>query len=203
MPRGGYFKLLLYCFTGDRTIEKTGAWAARSHLLRNSLALYRVHVHRSGRKITHTAQFIIQYLPVLVAASSISVVPFSLPTLSFAQNADSHTPQQVVHTRTSLGLDAEHEEDAYFDVEPRHLGRRPGHSLVPEESLYSSSPAVNESRRAFKRVFLSFSGGSSTSDARSFPWLLQRLGDVAAGGRPCLYGAFAACTVASDSPTAD
>ena len=80
MPRGGYFKLLLYCFTGDRTIEKTGAWAARSHLLRNSLALYRVHVHRSGRKITHTAQFIIQYLPVLVAASSISVVPFSFTT---------------------------------------------------------------------------------------------------------------------------
>ena len=116
--------------------------------------------------------------------------------------ADSHTPQQVVHTRTSLGLDAEHEEDAYFDVELRHLGRRPGHSLVPEESLYSSSPAVNESRRAFKRAFLSFSGVSSTSDARSFPWL-QRLGDVAAGGRPCLYGAFAACTVASDSPTAD
>ena len=111
------------------------------------------------------------------------------------------TPQQVVYTRTSLGLDAEPEEDAHFDVEPRHLGRRPGHSLVPEESLYSSSPAVNESRRAFKRAFLSFSGGSATS-ARSFPWL-QRLGDVAAGGRPCLYGAFAACTVASDSPTAD
>ena len=108
-----------------------------------------------------------------------------------------------VHTRTSLGLDAEHEEDAHFDVEPRHLGRRPGHSLVPEESLYSSSPAVNESRRAFKRAFLSFSGDSSTSDARSFPPWLQRLGDVAAGGRPCLYGAFAACTAASDSPTAD
>ena len=106
------------------------------------------------------------------------------------------------HTRTSLGLDAEHEEDAHFDVEPRHLGRRPGHSLVPEESsVDSSSPAVNESRRAFKRAFLSFSGGSATS-ARSFPWL-QRLGDVAAGGRPCLYGAFTACTVASDSPTAD
>ena len=113
------------------------------------------------------------------------------------------TPQQVVHTRTSLGLDAEHEEGAYSDVELRHLGRRPGHSLVPEESLYSSSPAVNESRRAFKRAFLSFSGDSSTSDARSFPPWLQRLGDVAAGGRPCLYGAFAACTVASDSPTAD
>ena len=117
--------------------------------------------------------------------------------------ADSHTPQQVVHTRTSLGLDAEHEEDAYFDVELRHLGRRPGHPLVPEESsVDSSSPAVNESRRAFKRAFLSFSGGSSTSDARNFPWL-QRWGHVAAGGRPCLYGAFAACTVAFDSPTAD
>ena len=106
------------------------------------------------------------------------------------------------HTRTSLGLDAEHEEDAYFDVELRHLGRRPGHFLIPEESLYSSSPAVNEPRRAFKLAFLSFSCDSSTSDSRNFPWL-QRWGHVAAGGRPCLYGAFAACTVAFDSPTAD
>ena len=163
-----------------------------------------MHVHRSGRKITHTAQFIIQYLPRSSLPRRLSVVPFSLRTLPFAQYADSHTPQQkhTPHTRTSLGLDAEHEEGAYFDVELRHLGRRPGHPLVPEEcSVDSSSPAVNESRRAFKRAFLSFSRGSATS-ARSFPWL-QRLGDVAAGGRPCLYGAFAACTVASDSPTAD
>ena len=172
-------------------------------MLRNSLALGACP-QRYGRKITHTAQFIIQYLPALVAALS-ECRPLFLtntavrPICRLPHSQQKHTP----HTRTSLGLDAEHEEDAHFDVELRHLGRRPGHSLVPEESLYSSSPAVNESRRAFKRAFLSFSGGSSTSDARSFPWLLQRLGDVAAGGRPCLYGAFTACTVASDSPTAD
>ena len=171
-------------------------------LLKNSLASGgRVHVHSPDARLRHNLQF---NTPVLVAASSKCRPLFvSLPHCRSPNTVCRlpHSPE-VVHTRTSLGLEAEHEEDAHSDVEPRHLGRRPGHSLVPEESLYSSSPAVNESRRAFKRAFLSFSGGSSTSDARSFPWV-RRWRYVAAGGRPCLYGAFAACTVASDSPTAD
>ena len=62
--------------------------------------------------------------------------------------------------------DAEHGEETLW-----HLERRPGPSLVPAASLYDASPAVIDSRRAFKRAFLSF-GGSSTSSALSFPWLL-------------------------------
>tara|TARA_B100000767_G_scaffold264561_1_gene279599 strand:+ start:313 stop:609 length:297 start_codon:yes stop_codon:yes gene_type:complete len=95
-----------------------------------------------------------------------------------------------VYTRTfssllSLGPDAEHEEDAYFD-ELRQLERRPGRSFVSEKSLCSSSPAVIEFRHAV------------TSDALSFPWLLDR--GNAGGALPCLVGAF---TAASDSSTAD
>lgn len=64
------------------------------------------------------------------------------------------------------------------------LKRRPGPSLVPEESLYSSSPAVSESRRAFKYALLSV-GGVSTSDALNFPWILGWR-DVAAAGAAAL-----------------
>ena len=104
---------------------------------------------------------------------------------------DVEAPQLV-----SLELDAEHGEE-----NPWHLERRPGPSLVPAASLYDASPAVISSRRAFKRAFLSL-GGSSTSSALSFPWLLGGRG-VTAGGLPCTYvGAFAACMAASDSSTA-
>ena len=104
---------------------------------------------------------------------------------------DVEAPQLV-----SLELDAEHEEENLW-----HLERRPGPSLVPAASLYDASPAVIDSRRAFKRAFLSL-GGSSTSSALSFPWLLGGRG-VTAGGLPCTYvGAFAACMAASDSSTA-
>ena len=105
---------------------------------------------------------------------------------------DVEAPQLLL----SFGLDAEHKEDAHFD-ELVHLETRPGPSLVPDESSNSSSPAVSESRRAFKRAFLSV-GGSSTSDALSFPWLLAGTG-IAAGGLPFPYGAFVACTAMAAS----
>ena len=88
---------------------------------------------------------------------------------------DVEAPQLV-----SLELDAEHGEE-----NPWHLERRPGPSLVPAASLYDASPAVIDSRRAFKRAFLSL-GGSSTSSALSFPWL-QGWRGVAAGGTTAAF----------------